>query len=614
MKKNLLNFDFIKIIIGAILFGISFLFEEKSILYFLFIFLSYIILAYEMFIDAIKKIFKKELFDENLLMIIATISAFCIGEYPEAIMVILLFDLGEYLSHLAVKNSKKSITNLMDLRSDYINLKQNDEVKKVDIKCAKIDDIFVVKPGEKIPLDGIVISGQTDIDSSSLTGESKPQKIVEGDTVLSGCINNRALITVKATSVYETSTASKIIELMEKSGEHKANTEKFITRFARVYTPIVVGLAILITVIPTLLGADFHTWLYRSLVFLVTSCPCALVISVPLGFFCGIGRASKDGVLIKGSSELEKLSKIKTLVLDKTGTLTKGNFEIVEVVGKNLKQDEVLEIMAYAEKFSTHPIATIIVNKYGKKINESKINNFEEISGHGIKVKVNEDLVLVGNEKLMKKEKIPFEKINKLGTIIYLSINGNFEGYIVINDEIKKESYDLINLLYKENINRVVMLSGDNEEVVKAVCDRLLIKEYYSSLLPIDKVDKLKHIKQNDFTAFIGDGINDAPALKMADLGIAMGGLGSDAAIEAADVVLMNDDLNKVIKAIKISKLTNKVIKTNIIFALSVKLLILILAVFGITTIWAAVFADVGVTLLAILNTLQIFKRKINVV
>lgn len=614
MKKNLLNFDFIKIIIGAILFGISFLFEEKSILYFLFIFLSYIILAYEMFIDAIKKILKKELFDENLLMIIATISAFCIGEYPEAIMVILLFDLGEYLSHLAVKNSKKSITNLMDLRSDYINLKQNDEVKKVDIKCAKIDDIFVVKPGEKIPLDGIVISGQTDIDSSSLTGESKPQKIVEGDTVLSGCINNRALITVKATSVYETSTASKIIELMEKSGEHKANTEKFITRFARVYTPIVVGLAILITVIPTLLGADFHTWLYRSLVFLVTSCPCALVISVPLGFFCGIGRASKDGVLIKGSSELEKLSKIKTLVLDKTGTLTKGNFEIVEVVGKNLKQDEVLEIMAYAEKFSTHPIATIIVNKYGKKINESKINNFEEISGHGIKVKVNEDLVLVGNEKLMKKEKIPFEKINKLGTIIYLSINGNFEGYIVINDEIKKESYGLINLLYKENINRVVMLSGDNEEVVKDVCDRLLIKEYYSSLLPIDKVTKLKHIKQNDFTAFIGDGINDAPALKMADLGIAMGGLGSDAAIEAADVVLMNDDLNKVIKAIKISKLTNKVIKTNIIFALSVKLLILILAVFGITTIWAAVFADVGVTLLAILNTLQIFKRKINVV
>lgn len=614
MKKNLLNFDFIKIIIGAVLFGISFLFEEKSILYFLFIFLSYIILAYEMFIDAVKKIFKKELFDENLLMIIATISAFCIGEYPEAIMVILLFDLGEYLSHLAVKNSKKSITNLMDLRSDYINLKQNEEVKKVDIKCAKIDDIFVVKPGEKIPLDGIVISGQTDIDSSSLTGESKPQKIVEGDTVLSGCINNRALITVKATSVYETSTASKIIELMEKSGEHKANTEKFITRFARVYTPIVVGLAILITVIPTLLGADFHTWLYRSLVFLVTSCPCALVISVPLGFFCGIGRASKDGVLIKGSSELEKLSKIKTLVLDKTGTLTKGNFEIVEVVGKNLKQDEVLEIMAYAEKFSTHPIATIIVNKYGKKINESKINNFEEISGHGIKVKVNEDLVLVGNEKLMKKEKIPFEKINKLGTIIYLSINGNFEGYIVINDEIKKESYDLINLLYKENINRVVMLSGDNEEVVKAVCDRLLIKEYYSSLLPIDKVDKLKHIKQNDFTAFIGDGINDAPALKMADLGIAMGGLGSDAAIEAADVVLMNDDLNKVIKAINISKLTNKVIKTNIIFALSVKLLILILAVFGITTIWAAVFADVGVTLLAILNTLQIFKRKINVV
>ncbi len=611
MKKHFLNFDFIKIIIGGILFGLSFLFEEKTNLYFIFIFLSYIFLSYEMFIDAIKKIFKKEIFDENLLMIIATISAFCIGEYPEAIMVILLFDLGEYLSHQAVKNSKKSITNLMDLRSDYINLKENESIKKVDVKQAKIDDIFIVKPGEKIPLDGIVINGKTDIDSSALTGESKPQMIKVGDTVLSGCINNRSLITVKATSIYETSTAAKIIELMEKSGEHKANTEKFITRFARIYTPIIVVLAILIAIIPTLLGGDFHTWVYRSLVFIVTSCPCALVISVPLGFFCGIGRASKDGILIKGSSELEKLSKIKNIVLDKTGTLTKGNFEIVKIFSNKLSNDKIIEKMAYAEYFSTHPISRVIVNKFNKKIEESKIHEFEEISGYGVKVKIDNDVVLVGNEKLMKKENIDFEKINELGTIVYLSINHNYESYIIINDEIKKEAYELINKLYKENINRVVVLSGDNNEIVKNVCNELKIKEYYDSLLPIDKVNLVKKIKEDNFTAFIGDGINDAPVIKESDLGISMGIIGTDAAIEAADVVLMNDDLNKVIKAIKISKLTNTIIKTNIVFALSVKLLILILAIFGITTIWGAVFADVGVTLLAILNSLRIFKIKI---
>ena len=611
MKKNFLNFDFIKIIIGGILFGISFLFEEKSMLYFTFIFLSYILLSYEMFIDAIKKIFKKDFFDENLLMIIATISAFFIGKYPEAIMVIFLFDLGEYLSHLAVHNSKKSITSLMDLRSDYINLKENDEIKRVDIKEAKIDDIFVVKPGEKIPLDGIVIKGETDIDSSALTGESKPQMIKVGDIVLSGCINNRSLITIKATSVYETSTAAKIIALMESSGEHKANTEKFIRRFARIYTPIVVVLAIMIVIIPTLLGGNFHTWLYRALVFIVTSCPCALVISVPLGFFCGIGRASKDGILIKGSNELEKLSKVKALVLDKTGTLTKGNFDLIEISGDNLNEEKLLEKMAYAEYFSTHPISRVIVNKFGKNIDETKIHEFEEIGGHGVKVKIDEDIILVGNEKLMKKENINYQKINKLGTIIYISINDNYEGYAIINDEIKKESYNLIKDLHKEQINRVVVLSGDNNDIVKNVCDELNIKEYYSSLLPIDKVNKLKKIKKDSFTAFIGDGINDAPVIKNADIGIAMGGLGSDAAIEASDVVLMNDDLSKIIEAIKISKLTNRIIKANIIFALSIKFLILVLAIFGISTIWAAVFADVGVTILAILNSLRIFKVKI---
>lgn len=594
----------IRIIISSLLFGVSFLVDNPLI----FLILSYIVISYEIFIDGIKNILKGELFDENTLMIIATIAAFLIGEYNEAIMVMLLFEIGEYLSDLAVDNSKKSITKLMDIRSDYINLKVNDKYIKKDIKEAKIGDIFAVKVGEKIPLDGIIIEGDSSLDTSSLTGESMPRSVKKGDEVLSGMVNERALIIVKATSDSITSTASKIIELIEKSNDKKTNTEKFITKFSKIYTPIVVVLAILITLIPTLLGYDFNTWIYKSLVFLVTSCPCALVISVPLGFFCGIGKASKEGILIKGSLELELLTKIKAIVFDKTGTLTKGNFEVTNINTK-LDKQKFLKYMAYGENFSNHPIALSIKNAYNEVVDESKIKNFKEISGYGIKASIFKKDVLIGNDKLLKENNIKFEKPNEVGTIIYLVLNNEYQGYLVISDEIKDEAYDLVKNLNKVGINKVVMLSGDNEEIAKDVSKKLNIKEYYANLLPTDKVEKLSKIKENNITSFVGDGINDAPALKLSDLGIAMGGIGSDASIEMADIVLMHDNLNKIPEAIKIAKRTTKIVKFNIIFAIIFKLLMLILATLGYATIWMAVIADVGVTLLAVLNALRIMKK-----
>lgn len=594
----------IRIIISSLLFGVSFLVDNPLI----FLILSYIVISYEIFIDGIKNILKGELFDENTLMIIATIAAFLIGEYNEAIMVMLLFEIGEYLSDLAVDNSKKSITKLMDIRSDYINLKVNDKYIKKDIKESKIGDIFAVKVGEKIPLDGIIIEGDSSLDTSSLTGESMPRSVKKGDEVLSGMVNERALIIVKATSDSVTSTASKIIELIEKSNDKKTNTEKFITKFSKIYTPIVVVLAILITLIPTLLGYDFNTWIYKSLVFLVTSCPCALVISVPLGFFCGIGKASKEGILIKGSLELELLTKIKAIVFDKTGTLTKGNFEVTNINTK-LDKQKFLKYMAYGENFSNHPIALSIKNAYNEVVDESKIKNFKEISGYGIKANIFKKEVLIGNDKLLKENNIKFEKPNEAGTIIYLVLNNEYQGYLVISDEIKDEAYDLVKNLNKVGINKVVMLSGDNEEIAKDVSKKLNIKEYYANLLPTDKVEKLSKIKENNITSFVGDGINDAPALKLSDLGIAMGGIGSDASIEMADIVLMHDNLNKIPEAIKIAKRTTKIVKFNIIFAIIFKLLMLILATLGYATIWMAVIADVGVTLLAVLNALRIMKK-----
>ena len=608
--KIKLNKEIIKIIISAILFVISLFFQDYKTVYLVLLVGSYLIVSYEIFIDATKKLVKGNVFDENTLMIIATISAFIIGEYPEAVMVMLLFEFGEYLSDLAVDNSKKSITKLMDLRSDYVNLKKGDKVEKIDIKEARIDDIFVVKPGEKVPLDGIVLEGKTAMDTASLTGESVPREINIGDTVLSGFVNGSGVITVKATSVAANSTASKIINMLENSNDKKTKTEKFITRFSRIYTPIVVVLAVLIVLIPTVLGANFNDFLYKALVFLVTACPCALVISVPLGFFCGVGRASKEGILIKGSDGLESLAKLEAIVFDKTGTITEGRFEVREVVSNGSK-DELLQLAAYAEYYSNHPIAKSIAMAYKGNIDESLIKDYKEIGGYGVTVLVNGKRVIIGNDKLLNQENIVVDEVQVFGTIIYVAYDGKYLGYLVIGDKIKDSACNLVSNLKKKGINRVVMLSGDTEKMVKMVADKVGIKEYYSQLLPIDKVHKLRKIKNESYVAFVGDGINDAPVIKEADLGISMGSIGSDAAIEASDVVLMRDNLDKIVTAIKISHITQKIVMFNIVFALGFKFLMLILATLGFASIWMAVFADVGVTLLAVLNALRIMKKKL---
>lgn len=607
--KKIINFDFIRIIISILFFAFAYLFKE-NILFLILLIISYIIISYEVILNALKKIYKGKFFDENFLMMLATICAFLIGEYPEAVMVMLLYEIGEYLSDLAVNKSKASITSLMDLRSEYINLKTKYEIIKTKTEKAKKGDVFVVAPGEKIALDGVVINGESYVDTSSLNGESKPLKVKKGSEVISGWINKNGLIEVEARCELKESTANKIIELIQSSNERKTNTEKFITKFARIYTPIVVLMAILLVVIPWLLGFNINTWIYRALVFLVTSCPCALVISVPLGFFCGIGRASKEGILIKGSEEIERLTHIKAIVFDKTGTITKGNFEVIKTCS-GVSKKEILKLAAYAESFSSHPIALSIKNAYKEVIDKNKIADFKEIGGHGVYAKIDGDEVLVGNEKLLQKHKIKYEKDGDVGTLVYVVLNGKCIGHIVIGDDIKDEAYDLTKKLSKLGINNVIMLSGDNIDIVSDVSGKVKIKTYYANLLPNDKVERLNKIKEDNFTAFVGDGINDAPVIKFSDVGIAMGGIGSDAAIEASDVVLMNDDLNKLPLAIKISKMTKKVVKTNIIFALSFKFLMLVLAAFGFTSIFLAVFADVGVTLISILNSLLIMKRRI---
>lgn len=607
MKK--FDFDFFKIILSGIIFVIS-LFIDAETTKFILLIISYIFVSYEMYISAFKNIFKGEIFDENLLMIVATIGAFFIGEYEEALMVMLLFNLGEYLSDKAVDNSSESILKLMDLRSDRINLKLNDKIENVDIKDVKLGDFFIVKPGEKIGLDGVVIEGIGSVDTSSLTGESKPVYVEVGNTVLSGSTNLDSILVIKATSTFETSTATKILELIKNSEDKKTETEKFITRFCKVYTPVIVISAVLLTAIPVILGGNFNGWLYRSLVFLVTSCPCALVISVPLVFFSGIGRASREGIIVKGSSELENLSKIKTIVFDKTGTITKGNFEIQEIVSKNITNEELLEIAAYSECYSLHPVSKVILEKYGKEIDKSKISDFKEISGNGISLKINNDEILVGNYNLFRENNINVDNINSIGTIIYIAKNREYLGYILIADEIKNDAYNLVKSLKYNGIKRVVMLSGDNKNIVKNVSEKVGINEYYAEMLPIDKVNKVESLKKDGFTAFVGDGINDAPVMKISDLGISMGIAGSDAAIEASNIVLMTDNLDKITEAIKISKKTKRIVTFNIVFALLVKFLCLLLGVLGISKIWFAVVADVGVTLLLVLNSLRLIIMK----
>lgn len=603
MKKIKINEDLIRIIISIVFLVLGMIFNGNIYL----LVVSYVLVSKEVYFNAFKNIKNGEIFDENFLMIIATLGAFYIGEYPEAVLVMLLFSIGEYLSDLAVDNSKKAIVELIDLRSDKINLKN---VGITDVSNAKIGDIFVVAPGEKVALDGIVIKGESHLDTSSLTGEAVPRAVYKNSDVLSGTINLEGVLEVKATKTFETSTASKIIEILEKSEEKKTKTEKFITKFSKVYTPIVVLLAILIMIIPTILGGDFNIWLYRALEMLVISCPCALVISIPLGYFSGIGKCSKEGILVKGSNILDDLVGVDTIIFDKTGTITEGVFEVTKIVSKNKKDDELLMLAAAAESNSNHPIATSIKKAYGKEI-KSKITNVKEISGAGISCTIDKDNVLVGNKRFLEDNKIDIEENKELGTIVYVAKNKKLLGYIVISDKIKTNAKESLDKLRSDGISNLVMLSGDDEEVVKVISKKLNLDKAYGNLLPQDKVNILEEYKKYNKTAFVGDGINDAPVIKCADVGIAMGGIGSDATIEASDIVLMKDDLSNLADAIKISKITKQIVMSNIIFAIMFKIIMLVLAILGITPIWLAIFADVGVTIISVLNSLRIFIKRI---
>lgn len=599
----------LKIILSIILFALSYVFPKYKLI---FLVLSYIIVSYELYINAIKEILEGEIFNENILMIIATIGAFVIKSYSEAVIVVLLFQIGEYLSDLAVDNSKKKIVSLIDLKSDFVNLKKDDEIKKVDIKEVEINDIFIVKPGEKVPLDGIVIDGVSSVDTSSLTGEAVPKTIKKNDSVLSGYINKDSILTVKSTSIYETSTAYKIIDLIENSNDKKGKTEKFITKFSKIYTPIIVVVALLLVIIPVLIfKQDFNTWLYKSLIFLVTSCPCALVISIPLSYFCGIGKSSHNGILIKGSNILDKLVNVQNIAFDKTGTITEGVFEVTKIESNTLSKDDLLTLAAKAESFSNHPIARAIVKSYNKKIDNKDIKNYKEISGSGIRCRINNKSILIGTAKFMKENNIPIEEKEVIGSVSYIAIDKKLEGYIVVSDKIKSNAKKTLASLKEMGIKNLVMLSGDNTKSVKLISESIDMDNYFAELLPIDKVNKVKKLRKEGTTLFIGDGMNDAPVMKCADIGVSMGMVGSDAAIEYSDIVIMNDNLEKLPEMIKISRLVKQKMLTNITFALLVKFIVLLLAVLKTTSIWMAVFADVGVTMISILNSLLIMVKKV---
>lgn len=599
----------LKIILSIILFVLSYVFPKYKLI---FLVLSYIIVSYELYINAIKEILEGEIFNENILMIIATIGAFVIKSYSEAVIVVLLFQIGEYLSDLAVDNSKKKIVSLIDLKSDFVNLKKDNEIKKVDIKEVEINDIFVVKPGEKVPLDGIIIDGVSSVDTSSLTGEAVLKTVKKNDSVLSGYINKDSILTVKSTSIYETSTAYKIIDLIENSNDKKGKTEKFITKFSKIYTPIIVVVAFLLVIIPVLIfKQDFNTWLYKSLIFLVTSCPCALVISIPLSYFCGIGKSSHNGILIKGSNILDKLVNVQNIAFDKTGTITEGVFEVTKIESNTLSKDDLLTLAAKAESFSNHPIARAIVKSYNKKIDNKDIKNYKEISGSGIRCRINNKSILIGTAKFMKENNIPIEEKEVIGSVSYIAIDKKLEGYIVVSDKIKNNAKKTLASLKEMGIKNLVMLSGDNTKSVKLISESIDMDNYFAELLPIDKVNKVKKLRKEGTTLFIGDGMNDAPVMKCADIGVSMGMIGSDAAIEYSDIVIMNDNLEKLPEMIKISRLVKQKMLTNITFALLVKFIVLLLAVLKTTSIWMAVFADVGVTMISILNSLLIMVKKV---
>ena len=608
----------IKIIISAILFVLALVipFSNEWINNGLFI-ISYLVVGFEILKKAVRNIFRGKVFDENFLMAVATIGAFAIGEFPEAVAVMLFYQVGELFQSYAVDKSRKSIASLMDIRPDYANIEKDGKIEKVDPDEVKIGDIIIVKTGEKIPLDGVVIDGTSSLDTMALTGESVPRVVKTEDEVLSGCINKDGLLKIRVTKEFGESTVSKILDLVENASSKKSKSENFITKFAKYYTPTVVIIAVFLAFIPPIILKDFSTfsvWLYRALSFLVVSCPCALVISIPLSFFGGIGGASKMGILIKGSNYLEALANTETVVFDKTGTLTEGIFEVQDIYAKGIEKDELLRIVAHAENYSNHPIAKSVKKAYNKEIDENIIKNPQELSGKGIWARIDEKDILVGNEKLMLEEKIDFKKCDEVGTILYVAIDKKYVGYVLIADKIKQDSSKTIRELKAMNIKETVMLTGDKKEVGEYVAKKLNMDKVYTELLPDGKVEKveelLKQKSEKGKLVFVGDGINDAPVLTISDIGVAMGGLGSDAAIEAADIVIMTDETSKISKAINLSKKTMRIVRENIIFAIFVKIAVLVLTAFGASTMWEAVFADVGVSVIAIINALRMLNIK----
>ena len=607
----------IKIIIALIIYiiAVAIKFDNVLINDILFI-VSYLIVGFSILKKAVRNIFRGKVFDENFLMAVATLGAFGIQDFPEAVAVMLFYQIGELFQSYAVDKSRKSISSLMDIRPDYANVIRDGKEEKVDPDEVKIGEEIVIKPGEKIPLDGIILEGSTMLDTKALTGESVPVSAKENDEVLSGSINESGKIIVKVTKEYGESTVSKILDLVENASSKKSKSENFITKFAKYYTPTVVIIAVLLAIIPGFIFKEttFTKWLYRALSFLVVSCPCALVISIPLSFFGGIGGASKMGILIKGSNYLEQLASTEIAVFDKTGTLTKGVFEVQKIETNGIEENELLKLAAYAENYSNHPIAKSIKKAYKKEIDTNKIKDIKEISGHGISVTIDEKQVLIGNEKLMDENNINYVKSQEVGTVMYIAINNEFKGLIIISDEIKEDSLKLVQKLKKLGVRKTVMLTGDKKSVGESVAKKLGIDEVYTELMPDGKVKEVENLmkekSEKGKLIFVGDGINDSPVLALSDIGIAMGALGSDAAIEAADVVIMTDEPSKIADSINLSRKTMKIVRENIIFAIFIKVLVLILTAIGLATMWEAVFADVGVSIIAIINALRMLKVK----
>ena len=612
-KEENLKLEVIKLVIALTIFAIAFFkIVPEKIATWLFV-VAYILSGYEVLLKSIKNIFRGEIFDENFLMSIATLGAFAISKPGEAAAVMIFYNVGELFEDYAVGKSKKSIIQLMNIKPKIANLKQGKEIKTVEPEELKVGDIIVVKAGEKIPVDGVVINGQTTINTAALTGESVPRKVKVDDEVFAGCINEADVIEIEATKEFKDTAINEIIELVKNSNKAKSKTELFITRFAKVYTPIVVVLALMLAFIPPIFVGfqNLGEWVKRALVFLVTSCPCAIVLSVPLGYFAGIGKAGKEGVLIKGSNYLDILTKANTMVLDKTGTITKGNFEVSKIIlAEEIKEEELLEIAAVAESMSNHPIAKSIINKVNKKINKDEIGEYKEIAGMGIIAKHHGDEIVAGNAKLLEKEEIKYYPCNEIGAIVYIAKNKKYLGAIVISDTIKPDSKEAIEGFKKNEINKICMLTGDNKEIAENVAKQVGIEEVHCNLLPGEKVKELQKLKnEQNIVIAIGDGINDSPILAEADIGVSMGLNGQDLAIETSDIVIMDGKLSSFNKAIKVSKRTKKIIMQNIYFALGIKAIVLVLGAFGISTMWEAVFADVGVTFITVLNSIRVFKK-----